>query len=197
MLYTLTLTTAIFMQPKPSRPTGVTVLGILAILAGLGGLIGGAALLGLSGVVASTYPGGAAVAAVIGAVLLIIGILELVYGIGFFGGKGWAWTLAMIGSVLNIVFGIVSLAFGSTGSIFGLIISIIILYYLTRPHVKAYFGKGPSMMGPSSMPPGGMGSMPGSMGSSPTMGSIGMTCKNCGASIPAGATRCPSCGASI
>ena len=186
------------MQPKPSRPTGVTILGILSILAGLGGIVIGAVALGVSGLVASSYPGGAAVAAAIGAILLIIGILELVYGIGFFGGKGWAWTLAMIGSILQIIFGIVSIAFGSTGSVFGLIISIIILYYLTRPHVKAYFGKGPSMMGPSSMPPGGMGSMPmGSMGSSPSMGSMGTTCKNCGASIPAGATRCPSCGASV
>jgi zinc-ribbon domain len=188
------------MQPKPTRPTGVTILGVLAILAGLGGLIGGAALLGLSGLVASTYPGGATVAAAIGAILLIIGILELVYGIGFFGGKGWAWTLAMIGSVLNIVFGIVSIVFGSVGSVFGLIISILILYYLTRPHVKAYFGKGPSMMGSPSMPPSGMGSMPmGSMGSGQPMGSMGMgmTCKNCGASIPAGATRCPSCGAAV
>src|SRR5437667_12910489 len=92
------------MQPKPRRPTGVTILGILSILAGLGGIIVGAAALGLSGLVASTYPGGAAVAAVIGAILLIIGILELVYGIGFFGGSGWIGTPAMIGSVLNIVF---------------------------------------------------------------------------------------------
>jgi hypothetical protein len=141
------------MQSKPPRPTGVTVLGVLAILAGLAGLGGGALLLGLSGVVASTYPGGATVAAAIGAVLLIIGILELVYGIGFFGGKSWAWTLAMIGSVLNIIFGIVSIAFGSFGSVFGLIISILILYYLTRPHVKAYFGKVPPAMGSSPMPP--------------------------------------------
>jgi hypothetical protein len=141
------------MQSKPARPTGVTVLGVLAILAGLAGLAGGALLLGLSGVVASTYPGGATVAAAIGAVLLIIGILELVYGIGFFGGKGWAWTLAMIGSVLNIIFGIVSIAFGSFGSAFGLIISILILYYLTRTHVKAYFGKVPPTMGSSPMPP--------------------------------------------
>ncbi len=55
----------------------------------------------------------------------------------------------------------------------------------------------PSMV-PGAMPPQTMGSMPmGSMGSSPTMGSLGMTCKNCGANIPAGATRCPNCGASV
>jgi zinc ribbon protein len=185
------------MQPKPNRPTGVTILGILSILAGLVGISVGAGALALSGLAASAYPGGAAVAAVIGTILLIIGILELVYGIGFFGGKGWAWTLAIIGSILNIVFGIVSIALGSVGSAFGLIISILILYYLTRPHVKAYFGKGAAMGSPS-MSPSGMGSMPmGSMGSSQTMGSMGTTCKSCGASIPAGATRCPSCGAAV
>src|SRR5207245_5514684 len=91
------------MQPKPRRPTGVTILGILSILAGLGGIVVGAGVLALSGLVASAYPGGAAVAAVIGAILLIIGILELVYGIGFFCGEGWALTLAFIGSVLNLI----------------------------------------------------------------------------------------------
>src|SRR5438552_13417977 len=50
-------------------------------------------------------------------------------------------------------------------------------------------------MAPGAMPPPMMSSsMP--MGSAP-MGSMGMTCKNCGASIPAGATRCPSCGANL
>jgi hypothetical protein len=181
------------MQQKPPRPTGVTILGVLAILGGLAGLGGGALLLGLSGVVASTYPGGAGLVAALGALFLIIGILQLVYGIGFFGGKGWAWTLAIIGSILNIVVGIVAIAIGSFGSFFGLIISLLILYYLTRPRIKAFFGKGPSTMGAASMPSSGMGSM----GSSPTMGSIGMTCKSCGASIPAGATRCPSCGAAV
>ncbi|MBO0888928.1 hypothetical protein J2P12_07500, partial [Candidatus Bathyarchaeota archaeon] len=110
---------------KPSRPTGVTILGVLAILGGIVGLLGGAGLLALSGLAATAYPGGATVAAAFGAFLLIIGLLELVYGIGMLGGKGWAWILAMIGSVLNIIGGIVSLAFGSVGSIFGLIIAIV------------------------------------------------------------------------
>jgi hypothetical protein len=185
------------MQPKPQRPTGVTILGVLAILGGLAGLGGGALLLGLSGVVAAAYPGGAGLVAALGALFLILGILELVYGFGLFGGKGWAWTLAIIGSVLNIVVGIVTIAIGSFGSVLGVIISILILYYLTRPHVKAFFGKG-APMGSPSMSPSGMSSMPmGSMGSSPTTGSMGMKCKNCGASIPAGATRCPSCGAAV
>src|SRR5438132_11340148 len=91
------------MQPKPRRPTGVTILGILSILAGLGGIIVGAAALGLSGLVASTYPGGAAVAAVIGAILLIIGIMEVVYGIGFFEGPGSASSLGSTGAIDQVV----------------------------------------------------------------------------------------------
>jgi zinc-ribbon domain len=178
------------MQQKPARPTGVTILGVLAILAGLGGISVGALALGVSG--------GTGFVVALGAVFLILGILELVYGVGLFGGKGWAWTLAMIGSVLNIIVGIAFIATGSYSSAFGVVISLLILYYLTRPRVKGFFGKGGSMMGPSSMQPPGMSSMPmGSMGSSSTMGSMGMTCKSCGASIPAGATRCPSCGASV
>jgi hypothetical protein len=56
-------------------------------------------------------------------------------------------------------------------------------------------------MGPAAMQGQPMGSMPmgstGTMGAGAPMGQMGMTCKNCGASIPAGATRCPSCGASV
>lgn len=191
------------MMPKPPRPTGVTILGALSILAGIIGIIGGAAILGLSGFVATAgFPGGAAFVAAIGGFLLIIAILELVYGFGLLGGKGWAWTLAMIGSVLNIIGGIVSLALGSAASIGGLIIAIIILYYLTRPRVKAYFGKGSMPQGAMpTMPMGSMGSMPmggtGSMGTGAPMGQAQRFCRSCGASLPAGATRCPNCGASV
>lgn len=204
------------MQPKPKRPTGVTILAVLAILGALGGLISGAALIGLglllgtlatnaaiaNAIATSGYPGLAslgvgaisALLIVLGAVVLILGILYLAVGIGFFGGKGWAWTLGIIVSVVGIVLDIVQIAFGGYSSIVGLIIGLLIIYYLMRPHVKAFFGKGPALAGGMQPPPMMSSSMP--MGSAP-MGSMGMTCRNCGASIPAGATRCPSCGASL
>ncbi len=161
------------MQPKPPRPTGVTILGVLAILGGIGGLFAGAVLIGL-GLLLGTllasqienqltiagYPGLASlggelvttVVTLLGVIVLILGILYLAVGIGFFGGKGWAWTLGIIVSVISIVLGIVQLAFGNYGSILSLIISLLILYYLMRPHVKAFFGKGPPM-GPMMPPP--------------------------------------------
>ncbi len=184
------------MQPKPKRPTGVTVLAILEILGGLAGLAGGALLIGIAAVVSSSnfatlYPQLAGIGNVstllyaLGALALIFGILGFVLGIGFLGG---------VVGILNIVVSIAQTAIGFSSSIIGIIFPIIIIYYLMRPHVKAFFGKGPAMAGGMQPPPMMSSSMP--MGSAP-MGSMGMTCKNCGASIPAGATRCPSCGANL
>jgi hypothetical protein len=165
------------MQPKPKRPTGVTILGVLAILGALGGLISGVALIGLglllgtlatnaaiaNAIATSGYPGLSslgvgtisALLLVLGAVLLILGILYLAVGIGFFGGKGWAWTLGIIVSVVGIILDIVQIGFGGYSSIVGLIIGLLIIYYLMRPHVKAFFGKGPAMAGGMQPPPMG------------------------------------------
>ena len=209
-------------QPKPPRPTGVTILGVLAILAGIAGLIGGLVLVGLGillGTLATSieitnaltqagYPGLgslgigliATIVVVFGVIVLLIGILELATGIGFFGGKGWAWTLGIIVSALNIIIAIVEIAVGSYGSVLSLIFSLLILYYLMRPHVKAFFGKGPPM-GPMM----GSGAMTGSSMTSSTSASTGpmgtsstmIKCSNCGTSVVAGTTKCPACGANL
>jgi hypothetical protein len=198
------------MQAKPRRPTGVTVLGILAIIfPGLGGIaVGGllilaAAVLGTLNI-SSSYPqlAGYSVGTiaiflgVLGAVSLILGILYLVTGIGFLGGKGWAWTIGIIVSVLSIISNIVEAAIipgNVAGAVFFTIISLIIIYYLMRPHVKAFFGKGPAMGMPGTTPSAGM--------TSPTMATSTMggalRCSNCGASVPTGSTKCPSCGAPL
>ncbi len=180
----------------------MTVLAILDILGGIFGLLAGAGLIGLAALstssLAAQYPvlanfsGAATLLYAIGALALLFGIFALVISIGFLGGKGWAWTLGIVVGILNIIVSIIETAIGLSSNVVGIIFQIIIIYYLTRPHVKAFFGKGPGM---GSVPPPMMSSsMP--MGSAP-MGSMGMKCKNCGASIPAGATRCPSCGANI
>jgi uncharacterized protein YqgC (DUF456 family) len=76
---------------------------------------------------------------------------------GLFKGKGWAWTITIILTIIGIAIQIVSTSVGSVfiaslnnannvssgiiGSIIGIAINIAVLYYLYRPHVKAYFGK--------------------------------------------------------
>ena len=200
------------MQQRPPRPTGVTILGVLAILFGIGGLLLGGVLLAASAIVSTidlstTYPQLASyglttgtiatLIGVVGAVFLILGILDLVMGIGFFGGKGWAWTLGMIVAILNIIAGILEIFVSIGTGIVWLVIWIGILYYATRPRVKAFFGKaawGPTGMGgPSMMTASPVGTaMPPSMGST-----AGVKCSACGAMAPAGSTKCPNCGAML
>ncbi len=124
-------------------------------LIGLGLLLG--TLLRLSSLEVGLVP---TVVTLQGVIILIVGILYLAVGIGFLGRKRWSWTLGIIVSVIGIILNIVRLAFGNYGvvflssiirfllineSILSLIISLLILYYLMRPHVKAFFGKGPPM----------------------------------------------------
>jgi hypothetical protein len=85
----------------------------------------------------------------IGGVLLAIAIVSFVVAYGLLKGLGWAWTVTVILSIISIVLNAISIAAGNLASIISIIISGIILYYLYRPHVKAYFGKGVSPSPPA------------------------------------------------
>jgi uncharacterized membrane protein (DUF2068 family) len=162
------------MQPKAPRPTGVTVLAVLAILAAIGLLFFGSALIGLglllgtltasvditNAITTAGYPGLAslgvgtisALIIALGAVFVIIGILYLIVGFGFFGGKRWAWNLGIVVSVIGIVLDVIQMIGGNYSGVLPLVISLLIIYYLMRPHVKVFFGKGTRMASPSTMP---------------------------------------------
>jgi lysylphosphatidylglycerol synthetase-like protein (DUF2156 family) len=77
----------------------------------------------------------------IGGILIAIGILSFVVSYGLLKGRTWAWTLTVVLSIISIVLNAISIAAGNIASLVSVIISGIILYYLFRPHVKAYFGK--------------------------------------------------------
>jgi hypothetical protein len=76
-------------------------------------------------------------------------IVSFVVAYGLLKGLGWAWTVTVILSIISIVLNAISIAAGNISSIISIIISGIILYYLYRPHVKAYFGKGVSRSPPA------------------------------------------------
>lgn len=85
-----------------------------------------------------------------GIVLLAIAIVSFVVAYGLLKGKGWAWTVSIILSIISIVWNAITLVTAANyGGIISIIISGIILYYLFRPHVKAYFGKGVSPSRPA------------------------------------------------
>jgi hypothetical protein len=77
----------------------------------------------------------------IGGVLLAIAIASFIVAYGLLKGLGWAWTVTVVLAIISIVFNAISIATGNIAAIISIIISGIILYYLYRPHVKAYFGK--------------------------------------------------------
>ena len=90
------------------------------------------------------------------AIAVLVGTIQLVLAYGVWNGKGWAWSLLVFSSKAGIIGGFLLFTLGiflpGGRSFFGVIdthyiylataiISALILYYLTRPHVKAFFGK--------------------------------------------------------
>lgn len=119
-------------QAKPPRPGGVTAIGILAILIGLFGIVGGAVLL---------LNADKILPALDALLALVIGILYLTSGIGFFLGKGWSWTLGIIVSVVSLTVSIVEHPAAHAYGIPGTIVAVIVIYYLTRSHARVFFGR--------------------------------------------------------
>ena len=115
----------LYMENQKHRPLGVTLIAILTVIGGLIFLSSGLVLLIVG----------------IGIVLLALGIAFLVMAYGLWKGKGWAWTITLILSVIGIIAGIASIAVGNIGAIFSIIIDAVVIYYLYRPNVKAFFGK--------------------------------------------------------
>jgi len=135
------------------RPTGVTIIGILIIIGGILLLLAGIAGVVVGSLSISQIIGLGFV--IIGAIILAVGIGYLIVSYGLLKGKRWALTITVVLLFIGIAINVVSIIFGSfainmdvssfltanSGSIAGIIISVIILYYLYRPHVKSYFGK--------------------------------------------------------
>lgn len=95
---------------------------------------------------------------VIGSIVLAVGIGYLVVSYGLLKAKRWAWIVTVILTIIAIITQITSiiststlsqsltndisaLMSGITAHIIGIAINGIILYYLYRPNVKAFFGR--------------------------------------------------------
>ena len=123
------------------RPTGVTILAILQMLGGVLIFLVGIAAVSVSGMTSTLGGYGygylAGVIGIVGGVIAVVGLIGIGLGYGLWKGKGWAWWATLIFSVLGILGSLVTLPSG----VVGLLIEAAILYYLTRPGVKQYFGK--------------------------------------------------------
>jgi hypothetical protein len=129
------LTVGIELQTGRKRPLGVTIVailmiinGIILIASGIGGVTAGAVM-------------GIPFVGVASSVLIALGIAALIIAWGLITGKGWAWIVTVILSMISIIMSIIAIVGGNFGAIINLIISGVILYYMYRPDVKAYFGR--------------------------------------------------------
>ena len=137
-----------------SRPLGVTIIAILNIISGIVMLFAGFGLAAASSLVPTistidpnaagqmaiaSLAGGAATA--IGAILIVLGIISFIVAWGLLKARGWAWIVTIILSIISLVIGVISLVGGNIGSIVNIVIAGVIIYYMYRPHVKAYFGR--------------------------------------------------------
>ena len=151
------------------RPTGVTIISALAIIAGVLLILGGISLVAFAPFIGqinlndgintsntsfSLNVNGTVVTipknplfvlggfiGLLGATLIVLGIADFVVAWGLLKGKSWAWIVTIIINIISAVLNIISIVAGSIGSIWGLIINGIIIYYLYRPNVKSYFGR--------------------------------------------------------
>ncbi|WP_265581985.1 hypothetical protein [Methanofollis aquaemaris] len=125
-----------------SRPLGVTIVGLLYLFLGIIGL-----LAGITVFVAGTALEVSGAGAFAGGIVILVALINLAIGIGCFKGWGWVWTVAVLFAFINILIAFYnwwvaghSMA-GLTATLVSIIIPLIILWYLYRDNVKAFFGK--------------------------------------------------------
>jgi hypothetical protein len=150
------------MGQRPRRPIGITILAVLEILIGIVGLIASLVIIGFSALFSTLPRIGSllgTIGSVLGGVVLFFSLIWLATGAGFLHGRGWSWTLGMIFSVVSLLGAVGALTIGLiTGGVGGLIFWGLMLSYLTRNHVKAFFGKdGGMVLGPSHVLPYSLG----------------------------------------
>lgn len=123
--------------PTGSRPLGVGILAVLLIIGGLFNLLAGIGLTRLGDPSAFGIP----------SLALVLGLVYLAAGIGFLPKDVFAWYLGLAISFLDLARRIVLLAYGvGYGEVLflllGILVELVIIYYLLEPRVQRYFGMG-------------------------------------------------------
>ncbi len=148
----------------------LTIIGGIILLLGAVSLIAVGTLISVAPHTANTAANNShglaqffgVISAAIGSVLVVIGLGYLAMFYGLLKGKGWAWTITIILLCIGIAVQIISTTSGTVfnasligsnsnnvntvlsgiiGGIIGIAINVVIVYYLYRPNVKAYFGE--------------------------------------------------------
>jgi hypothetical protein len=138
-----------------SRPRGVTIAATVNIIGGLAGLVFGIGFILQDAVLQSAFdlprqnlsadqasiPG---FGIALGAAFVPLAIVSFIVAYGLLKGRRWTWTAALVLSIIGMVWYTFTVAIipSNGGRILGVIIGAVTIYFLYRPHVKAYLGKG-------------------------------------------------------
>ena len=114
----------------------MTILAALNVLSGIILL-----LLGVAVLIVSTHQLrrllGEVLGGVLGGTFVFLGLICFALAYGLLGGRGWAWITTFVLTIISALVNLINLPWG----IAGLIVDGVIIYYLTRPYVRAFFGK--------------------------------------------------------
>ncbi len=127
--------------PKLKRPIGVTILAILFILSGvisMGSILG----YGISVPLfledqpeMSIEEAGFAVYFVAG------GIIAIAVGGAMLSGKRWAWPAVIIMVIVTLAISVIFEVLRIGMAFWDIVLSVIVLLYMRKSNVKAYFGR--------------------------------------------------------
>ena len=128
------------------RPLGVSIIAIILGIEAILQILASLAMFGLAiaGVFTVVYAGPVTIAIVMGILFLIIGIVELAVTMGLWNLEGWAWTVAVVVTWIDIIFDVIggfvgAQTFGAT--MLSMAIPLIVLIYLYQSGVRQAFNK--------------------------------------------------------
>ena len=135
-------------------PRGVTVIAALSIFGGANLVVAGifsilypepASAVDFAGLTAPDIALVQNILLVIAVLGVILGIFKILTGLVLRNGKKWAWSLGMVASALSLTLDASSLGVYSTitASSIEFPTSLLAIIYLTRPYVRAFYGRGP------------------------------------------------------
>jgi len=131
---------------RSARPAAVSVLTAFVIIGGIIDICMVVLFLVLStvsfhvlGVLVSLPPLGWIMLLLLSIALIVSSAFSFVLAYGIWKGRRWAWTWMFISCVINLIASVAGIIVGI--GVVGIVIYPIIIYYLTRPRIKSYFGK--------------------------------------------------------
>ena len=126
-----------------SRPIGITILAVLQLISGIVWITAAIAIGAISSIMGHSMFGmmASAIGGFIAVILVILGIFSFIISGALFSGKIWGRTIVIIFSIVDLVLNSVSIVGGNGFAVADIILNLVLLYYMWRPHVIAYFNK--------------------------------------------------------